>query len=108
MKKSILIPLLFLGISLHAQNNINQLLAAGIEDAKQFSDHYISPASSGIIYNLSNGWYNTAKGKKLGQFEISLVGNASFVSNDSKSFRLHRDDYNLRILRYNKWRLPQY
>lgn len=94
MKFKILIPLVFIGISLHAQNNIDQLLAAGLEDAKQFSDAYISPASEGLIFSLSNGWYNSGKGKNIGQFEISIIGNASFVNDDDKNFQLNTADYN--------------
>lgn len=69
-------------------------MAAGIEDAKTFSESYIGPASEGVIYGLSNGWFNTAKGKDLANFEISLVGNASFVNDDSKGFQLNTADYN--------------
>ncbi len=96
MKIKYLWSLLFLmgSAQLIAQSNINQLLASGLEDAKQFSDAYTSPASSGLIFSLSNGWFNTAKSKNLGEFEISIIGNASFVGDDQKHFHFNESDYN--------------
>ncbi len=94
MKIKYLIPILFLGISVRAQTGINDLLAAGIEDAKLFSDGYFSPAAEGVMYALSNGWYNSAKSKKPGHFELSIMVNASFVSDDDKTFTMNVADYN--------------
>lgn len=94
MKISYLIPILFLGFGMQAQTGINELLAAGIDDAKQFSDYYFSPAAEGVMYALSNAWYNTAKSKKPGHVELSIIGNASFVNDEDKSFTLNVADYN--------------
>lgn len=95
MKFKLLFLIIFSGcLTLRAQETLPQLLAAGVDDAKKFSEDYISPASAAVVYNLSNSWYNTAKAKNLGQFEISIVGNASFVSTSQKSFELNTSDYN--------------
>ena len=53
-----------------AQSNINEILAAGLNDAEKFTTDYLSPASEGMMYSISNGWYNTADAKPLGGFEI--------------------------------------
>ncbi|HLU80530.1 MAG TPA: DUF6588 family protein [Flavobacteriaceae bacterium] len=90
----LLIPICFLGFAAQAQDGIEDLLAAGVEDAKRFSNSYFAPAAEGIMYSLSNGWYNTGKGKKLGQFEISIIGNASFIKDEHKQFQLNTADYN--------------
>ncbi|HET8837429.1 MAG TPA: DUF6588 family protein [Flavobacteriaceae bacterium] len=94
MKITYLIPIFLLGFGMHAQTGINELLAAGIDDAKQFSDDYFSPAAEGVMYALSNAWYNSAKSKKPGHVELSIIGNASFVNDEDKSFTLNVADYN--------------
>lgn len=71
-----------------AQSNINEILAAGLNDAEKFTTDYLSPASEGIMYSLSSGWYNTADAKPLAGFEISVIGNMSNFKNkaDKKAF----------------------
>lgn len=76
------------------QNQLEDLLAAGIEDAQQFASAYIGPAAEGVIYNLSNGWIQSAKVKKPLKFELLFVGQATFVSDENKSFVLNSSDYN--------------
>lgn len=78
-----------------AQSNINEILAAGLNDAEKFTTDYLSPTSEGIMYSLSSGWYNTADAKPLGGFEISIIGNMSNFKNkdDKKAFELNTADY---------------
>ncbi len=94
MKK--LISLLVLLISfgaVKAQENINDLLAAGINDARRFSSNYLSPASEGLAFGINNGWFNNAKAPKKYGFEISFIGNASFIKDEKKSFQMNVADY---------------
>lgn len=93
MKIKFFLPVFLLGLSVQAQDGIAELLSAGIADAEQFSQDYFSPAAEGIMYGLSNGWYNTAEAKDLGGFELSIIGNASFVKDEYKSFTLNVADY---------------
>ncbi len=78
-----------------AQSNINEILAAGLDDAEKFTTDYLSPASEGIMYSISNGWYNTADAKPLAGFEISIIGNMAGFKNkdDKKAFELNTADY---------------
>ncbi len=78
-----------------AQSNINEILAAGLNDAETFTTDYLSPASEGIMYSISNGWYNTADAKPLAGFEISIIGNMASFKNkeDKKAFELNTADY---------------
>ncbi|QNJ98110.1 DUF6588 family protein [Constantimarinum furrinae] len=93
--KNIMFTLCFVSItSLSAQENLEDLLAAGIEDAQRFTAGYISPATEGMIYNTSNGWINSAEVKKPLKFEISVIGNATFVKDEHKTFTLNTADYN--------------
>ena len=77
-----------------SQININRVLAAGAEDTKLFAENYLTPGLDAVAYSLSSGWFTSAKSKKLGQFELSFIGNAAFVSSSQKSFELNTADYN--------------
>lgn len=76
-----------------AQENIDDLLAAGISDAQKFTTDYLSPATEGIAYGINNGWFNNAKSLKKYRFEISIIGNASFIKDEKKSFEMVASDY---------------
>ncbi len=77
----------------NAQQNINELLAAGVADTQRFAEHYIAPASEGLVYGISNGWFNTAKSPRRFGFEISIVGNTSFIKDEKKSFNMVASDF---------------
>ena len=94
MKTCNIFLLLVLSVSIvSAQDNIDDLLTAGINDAKRFSSEYIAPASEGLAYGINNGWFNNAKAPKKYGFEISLVGNVSFIKDEKKSFQNTVSDY---------------
>ncbi|MCP4976134.1 MAG: hypothetical protein GY931_08230 [Maribacter sp.] len=78
-----------------AQSNINEILAAGLDDAEKFTNNYLAPASEGFMYSISSGWYNTADAKPLAGFEISIIGNMSNFKNktDKKEFVFDTADY---------------
>lgn len=76
-----------------AQENLNDLLAAGVEDAKRFSSDYIAPANEGLAFGINNGWFNNAKAPEKYSFELSIVGNASFIDDDKTAFQMNVADY---------------
>ena len=76
-----------------AQKNIDNFLAAGINDAKQFTSDYIAPASEGLAYGINNGWFNHGKAPRRFSFEISVIANASFIKDDRKTFAMEVNDY---------------
>ncbi|MGB5822373.1 MAG: DUF6588 family protein [Saonia sp.] len=95
MKKVLfLLPVFFCSFGT-AQSDVNNLFAAGLADAERFTNDYLSPVMEGVIYGVSNGWYNSAEAKPLGGFEISIIGNISSFRNkeDKKSFILNTEDY---------------
>lgn len=94
MKKSSIVFMLLAAFFSQAQNQLEDLLAAGIEDAQRFTSGYISPAAEGLIVNLSNGWVQTAKVKKPLKFEIQIIGNVTFVKEEKRTFTLNTEDYN--------------
>lgn len=77
-----------------AQENLEDLLAAGIDDAQRFSAAYITPAAEGMIFNTANGWIQSAEVKGPFRFDISIVGNATFVKDKHRKFTLNTADYN--------------
>tara|TARA_R110000796_G_scaffold67449_5_gene154796 strand:+ start:50778 stop:51788 length:1011 start_codon:yes stop_codon:yes gene_type:complete len=95
MKQVFLFSIVLISYSGIAQSNINDIFAAGVNDAERFTNDYLAPVSEGMIYSISNGWYNSAKAKPLGGFEISVIGNmANFKNkNDKKTFVLNTADY---------------
>ena len=98
MKKIIVLLSCFFIANSYAQDNIGDLLASGVNDAQRFAQSYLDPASEGLVHNLNNGWFNSGKVKKVLGFEIAIIGNASFVSNENKNFLLDVNDFeNLRF-----------
>lgn len=93
MKHIFVLLLLFTSSGLYAQQNIDDLLAAGVNDAKRFSKDYLAPATEGLVYGINNGWFNHGKGQKQFGFEIGLVANTSFINSDKKSFEMRVSDY---------------
>ena len=91
--KLIIIALCVLGTKATAQQSINELLAAGVADTQRFAESYIAPASEGLVYAISNGWFNNAKSLRRFGFEISIVGNANFVDDNRTSFKMVASDY---------------
>ncbi len=95
MKKIIIILSMILLIQKvsYAQNNIDQLLELGIANAQRFGKDYFTPAGEALVNNMSNGWYKTAKVKKLWYFDIGIVGNLSFIRDEKQSFILNVTEY---------------
>ncbi|MBQ0736077.1 DUF6588 family protein [Aquimarina celericrescens] len=93
MKKITILIAFFLSQVITSQTDIDQILELGVENAQRFSQDYFEPAGEALINNMSNGWYTTAKTKKLWHFEVGIVGNLSFVRDDKQSFLLRTAEY---------------
>tara|TARA_R110000868_G_scaffold150151_19_gene373128 strand:+ start:650 stop:1639 length:990 start_codon:yes stop_codon:yes gene_type:complete len=76
-----------------AQNDLDALLAAGVDDAQRFANNYLAPGTNGLMHSMNANWFNTADAKPLGGFEISIIANASLINDDSKMFSLNINDY---------------
>lgn len=94
MKKLIMFIGLFTSVSMVAQENLEDLIAAGIDDAQRFATSYISPATEGMIHNMANGWVQSATVKKPLRFDISILGSVSFIKEEHQSFTLNTSEYN--------------
>ncbi len=80
---------------LRAQSGLNNIFAAGLEDARRFSASYFDPLNESIVFTTSSGWYNSAKAKPLGGFEISVIGTVSGLNGKTEKtqFSLNTGDY---------------
>lgn len=76
-----------------AQENLDDLLTAGIADAKRFTTDYLAPAEEGVAFGINNGWFNTAASSKQFAVEFSLIGNVSFIKDEKKSFAMNVRNY---------------
>ena len=94
MKKICLLMLLFLATFYSkAQNDLDALLAAGVDDAERFANDYLAPGTNGLMHSMNANWFNSGAAKPLGGFEISIIANAATVKEDNKSFLMNTDLY---------------
>lgn len=95
MKKFVIsILTLSMFISAKAQNDIDALLAAGVEDAQRFTNDYLAPGTNALMHSMNANWFNSGKVKPLLGFEISVIANAALANDDSKQFSLNTANYN--------------
>ncbi|TNJ46143.1 hypothetical protein KFZ70_08785 [Tamlana fucoidanivorans] len=95
MKKiSLLAILCFSILTVKAQEGLNGLLRAGVENAERFSNDFLKPGTNGVVHSLNANWFNTADVKPLGGFEISIITNAAVVKNEHRAFQMNIADYN--------------
>lgn len=93
MKKIAILSCLLFTVFSFSQQNIDELLVAGTNDARRFAADYIAPVNEGLAYGINFGWFNNAVTPKKYAFEFSVIGNASFIKDEKKSFRLNAADY---------------
>ena len=94
MKKLCFFSLLLLATLSSKAQDVDALLAAGVDNAARFANDYLRPAENGLIHSMNANWFNTADAKPLGGFEISLIANAAIYNNEQKSFLMNIADYN--------------
>ncbi|CAH8283922.1 hypothetical protein EV196_103413 [Mariniflexile fucanivorans] len=94
MKKIYLFVLLCMATMISkSQNDLDALLAAGVDDAQRFANDYLAPGTNGLMYSMNANWFNTADAKPLGGFEISIIANAAVIKDDNKMFLINTADY---------------
>ncbi len=85
---------LLTSLSTVAQENLEDLIAAGIQDAQKFATGYVSPAAEAMMHNMANGWIQSAEVKKPLRFDISIVGNVTFIKKEHQTFIVNTAEYN--------------
>jgi hypothetical protein len=87
MKKIVLffktsaLTLSFLGAfsTVSAQDDIGVIVKAGSEDATKLAQAYLNPFFKGFGFGMNSGWFNSAKTKNLGRFDLRIQGTGAFV-----------------------------
>jgi len=84
---------LFIGILLLSnvaigQQDVTQLLKAGVEDANTLIESYISPFGNAFGATMNSGWFNTAKAHKPLGFDLTVTLNAIQIPEKFQSFDL--------------------
>ncbi|MDO7171803.1 DUF6588 family protein [Mariniflexile sp. AS56] len=94
MKKLSLLMLFCLATISSKAQDIDALLAAGVDNAERFANDYLTPGTNGLMHSMNANWFNTAVAKPLGGFEISILANAATIKDEHKSFLMNIADYN--------------
>ena len=90
--------LFLISCRIQAQEDLNTFVEHLVKDVSQFGEAFVDPAASGLMFNVSNAWYSSAKTKKWGELDFSLASNLTFVDRSKNSFTLNtKDYYNLRF-----------
>ena len=93
MKRSLLLIFVFQSFFIFSQNNIDQILQLGISNAQKYGKDYFAGVGESVVNAVSNGWFHSAKTRKLFHFEIGIVGNLSFKGDENQSFVFNVNDY---------------
>ncbi|MFI2742642.1 DUF6588 family protein [Zhouia sp. PK063] len=93
MKKISTLLFCLVAFSSFAQQNLNDLLAAGASDAKRFAADYFAPGNEAAMYSISNGWFNSAETRGILGFEISVIGNITLTKSEDRAFLMNASDY---------------
>lgn len=83
VRKSFASVVLFLSaFSLHAQDDIEGLLLAGVEDANVLAEGYIAPFMNSFSTGLTGGWYSSGKTHKSFGMELLITANTVFIPDE--------------------------
>ncbi len=74
--------------SVFAQDGVSQLIKSGPADAQKLAQAYLNPLFKGLGFGMNSGWYNSAKAKNLGRFDIRIQGSGAFVPTSDQSFNV--------------------
>ncbi|MFC1731046.1 DUF6588 family protein [candidate division KSB1 bacterium] len=85
---TLLIGFLILGFQtqLRAQADVATLMKAGVADANELIDAYISPFGKAFGTSMNGGWFNTARYMKPGGVDLNISVNSVMVPSSEQSF----------------------
>jgi len=73
--------------------DFGQIVAGAVKDGNKYAADYLRPFGEGEIYNLSRGWYSTAKAHKLLGVDISINAQFAIVPSGKENFTFNNSDY---------------
>ncbi|MDW7695359.1 DUF6588 family protein [Flammeovirgaceae bacterium SG7u.111] len=77
-----------------AQDQLDVILEAGIEDAELLTKNYMKPFAKGFGYSINNGWFHTAKPHKTLGFDLIVTANVAMVPQRDQYFTFVNSEYN--------------
>lgn len=83
---TLIISLIFFKGTTFAQGDAAQLIKAGTADATILAGAYLNPLFKGIGFGMNSGWYNSAKTKNLGRFDLRIQATGALVPTSDRSF----------------------
>lgn len=105
MKKVFILLCIVLKVQVSEAQELESLLLAA-EDASRLTENYMRPVMNGLMYNMNNGWYTTAKTHKKFGFDLTISLNASFVPTEAEIFEFVPGDYQFTSLPNGETTLP--
>ncbi len=86
--KTLLVLLVALGshIETFAQGDVAELVQAGKEDATKLTHAYLNPFFKGVGFGMNSAWFNSAKAKNLGKFDLRIQATGALVSSSDRTF----------------------
>lgn len=82
-----LILLTLLNSTTKAQD-VSELIKSGPGDATKLAEAYFMPAFKGFGFGMNSAWYNSAKAKNLGKFDLRIQGTGALVPTSDRSVSL--------------------
>lgn len=72
----------------NAQISFGPSIAGSQNDINYLASGYLSPFSDAMAFGLTQGWYNTAKVKRTGRFEIGFTPSLTLVPSEFQTFTI--------------------
>ncbi|WP_353137632.1 DUF6588 family protein [Pseudopedobacter sp.] len=60
------------------------------EDATKLTQAYLNPFFKGLGSGMNNGWFNSAKTKNLGRFDLRIQASGAFVPSSDQTFDVNK------------------
>ncbi|WP_026902581.1 DUF6588 family protein [Pedobacter glucosidilyticus] len=78
--------LVSISVASKGQDDIGELVKAGKEDATKLAQAYLNPFFKGFGFGMNSGWFNSAKTKNLGRFDLRIQATGAFVPASDQRF----------------------
>lgn len=72
--------------TINAQDGFSEILAGGLEVAREYSNSYMTPAGEAYTSNLASGWYNGAAVLKPGKVSVDIKVQGTFSPQENFFF----------------------
>ena len=93
MKKITFLALCFSASFIAKAQDFGSIVAASLPDANKYANEYMKPFGESEIYNMSRGWFSTAKAHKFLGFDLSVSGQFALIPSGKESFTFKNSDY---------------